>query len=116
MRKATKPRIQYVNALWPAGWTAEALTMKRTIATKMIVMSNELRTRGSIPGATRSETITRSSACGAMTPPRVGRNDEDAGLETGRTQDPGQQLRADVERVEPDVFAWRVRACALGSE
>lgn len=29
----------------------------------MIVMSNELRTRGSIPGAIRSEIIMRSSAC-----------------------------------------------------
>ena len=50
-----------MNALWPAGWSAEAFTMNRTIATKMIVMSNEFRTRGSMPGAIRSETITRSS-------------------------------------------------------
>ncbi len=58
-----------MNALWPAGWTADAFTMKRTIATKMIVMSNELRTRGSMPGAIRSEIITRSSACEAMRAP-----------------------------------------------
>src|ERR1041384_7483111 len=45
---------------------AEAFTMKRTIATKMIVMSNEFRTRGSMPGAIRSEIITRSSAWAAM--------------------------------------------------
>src|SRR5437867_3828014 len=45
---------------------AEAFTMKRTMATKMIVMSNELRTRGSMPGAIRSEIITRSSAWAAM--------------------------------------------------
>src|SRR3989442_15899939 len=36
--------------------------MNRTIATKMIVMSRELRTLGSMPGATRSEIITRSSS------------------------------------------------------
>src|SRR5207248_2530291 len=36
--------------------------MKRTIATKMIVMSNEFKTRGSMPGAMRSEIIWRSSA------------------------------------------------------
>src|SRR5437868_1925287 len=40
--------------------------MKRTMATKMIVLSNELRTRGSMPGAIRSEIITRSSAWAAM--------------------------------------------------
>src|SRR5207247_2371492 len=40
--------------------------MKRTMATKMIVMSNEFRTRGSMPGAIRSEIITRSSAWAAM--------------------------------------------------
>jgi hypothetical protein len=50
---------------------AEAFTMKRTIATKMIVMSNELRTRGNMPGAIRSEIITRSSAWEAITTSRV---------------------------------------------
>src|SRR5436190_23523916 len=47
----------------------EAFTTNRTIATKMIVMSNELRTRGSMPGATRSEIIARSSACTAIRMP-----------------------------------------------
>src|ERR687887_110366 len=50
---------------------AEAFTMKRTIATKMIVMSNELRTRGNMPGAIRSEIITRSPAWEAITTSRV---------------------------------------------
>src|SRR5437870_6095436 len=65
-----KPRIQYVYAAWCACWIAEAFTMKRTIATKMIVMSNELRTRGSMPGAIRSEIIMRSSAWEAITTSR----------------------------------------------
>ena len=45
----------------PAGWITDACTMNRTIARKMIVMSVELRTRGSMPGAIRSEIIMRSS-------------------------------------------------------
>ena len=49
---------------------AEAFTMKRTIATKMIVMSNEFRTRGNMPGAIRSEIIMRSSAWEAITTSR----------------------------------------------
>src|SRR5437868_2827910 len=43
--------------------------MNRTTATKMIVMSSEFRTRGSMPGASRSESITRSSALVAIHPP-----------------------------------------------
>ena len=62
IRKATNPRIQNVYAAGPARWIADAFTMNRTIATKMIVMSAEFRTRGSIPGAIRSEIIWRSSA------------------------------------------------------
>src|SRR5436305_11914467 len=54
--------IQNVYADGPARWIADAFTMNRTIATKMIVMSAELRTRGSMPGAMRSEIIVRSSA------------------------------------------------------
>src|SRR5207247_3519333 len=54
--------IQNVYAAGPARWIADAFTMNRTIATKMIVMSAELRTRGSMPGATRSEIIVRPSA------------------------------------------------------
>src|ERR687885_251887 len=66
IRKARKPRIQYVYADGPARWIAEALTMNRTIATKMIVMSIELSTRGSIPGAIRSEIISRSPGRAAI--------------------------------------------------
>src|SRR6059058_1621862 len=62
IRKSRKPRIQNVYADGPARWIADAFTMNRTIATKMIVMSAEFRTRGSIPGAMRSEIIWRSSA------------------------------------------------------
>src|SRR5205085_5788270 len=61
IRKARNPRIQNVYAAGPARWIADAFTMNRTIATKMIVMSVELRTRGSMPGAMRSEIIVRSS-------------------------------------------------------
>src|SRR4051794_27532607 len=42
IRNRTNPRIQYENAAGPAGWTAEALTMNSTIATKITTMSNEL--------------------------------------------------------------------------
>jgi hypothetical protein len=38
-----------------------AFTMNNTIATKMTVMSNAFRTRGSIPGAIRSDAIVRSA-------------------------------------------------------
>ena len=62
-----------MNALCPAGCSAEAFTMNNTIATKMIVMSNELRTRGSMPGAIRSETISRSCAfTDTVSPPTGG--------------------------------------------
>ena len=58
--------IQYENAAGPADWTADALTMNSTIATKITTMSKEPRTRGSMPGAMRSEAITRSFAAVAM--------------------------------------------------
>src|SRR6185437_3080515 len=72
IRNIRKPRIQNVNALCLAGCKPDAFTMNSTIATKMIVMSNEFRTRGNMPGAIRSETITRSSALtDTGSPPRV---------------------------------------------
>src|SRR3954466_10488238 len=58
--------IQYENAAGPADWIADALTMKSTTATKITTMSKEPRTRGSMPGAMRSEAITRSFAAVAM--------------------------------------------------
>src|ERR671924_1875234 len=86
MRNTRKPRIQNVNALCPAGWSAEAFTMNRTIATKMIVMSNEFRTRGSMPGAIRSEIIVRSEADAAMSHPHEcdGCDDTDHGPGSAR--------------------------------
>src|SRR5437763_14462442 len=94
IRKARKPRIQYVYAAEPARWIAEAFTMKRTIATKMIVMSAELRTRGNMPGAIRSEIITRSSAWEAITTSRVDAVDAIVALDARVTQEPRQELRA----------------------
>src|ERR671931_1629858 len=41
IRNSRKPRTQYENAAGPAGWTADALTMKSTIATKITTMSND---------------------------------------------------------------------------
>src|SRR3954471_12547381 len=69
IRKSRKPRIQYENAAGPAGCIADALTMNSTIAMKITTMSKEPRTRGSMPGAMRSEAITRSFAAAAMPPP-----------------------------------------------
>src|SRR4051795_7067870 len=69
IRNSRKPRIQYENAAGPAGCTADALTMNSTIAMKITTMSKEPRTRGSMPGAMRSEAITRSFAAAAMPPP-----------------------------------------------
>jgi hypothetical protein len=57
-----------VNALCLAGCSATALTRNSTIATKMTVMSNEPRTRGSIPEAIRSDAITRSVALTDIAP------------------------------------------------
>src|SRR5438874_12104956 len=96
MRKSRKPRIQYVYAAWCACWIADALTMKRTIATKMIVMSNELRTRGSMPGAIRSEIITRSSAWEAITTSTVGAIPAIVALEPWAAQEQ-RELAQEVE-------------------
>ena len=46
--------IHQPNAAGPALWMTAALVMKRTIDTKIATMSVVLRTRGSIPPATRS--------------------------------------------------------------
>src|SRR5436853_6835710 len=105
IRKARKPRIQYVNADWCACWIADALTMNRTTATKMTVMSNEFRTRGSIPGASRSETITRSSAWAAKEPPPQSRFA--AGIllrNAGVLQQACEERRSDGDRRELDVL------------
>jgi hypothetical protein len=55
IRKARKPRIHQPNAVGPADWITAALVMNNTIAAKIATMSNELRTLGRIPPATRSE-------------------------------------------------------------
>src|SRR5919204_1477951 len=95
---------------------AEAFTMKRTIATKMIVMSNEFRTRGSMPGAIRSEIIWRSSgATAAIHHLRVGC----AGIlasEARVDQESSEQRGADGDRVEEHVLVACVRAAALRAE
>src|SRR5581483_59996 len=90
--------------------------MKRTIATKMIVMSNEFSTRGSMPGAIRSEIITRSSACTAMrtSPPFV--TTSTIGLHAGAAQERRQQPRPHRERGEQHVLVRGVRATALDPE
>src|SRR5262245_30559611 len=95
---------------------AEALTMKRTIATKMIVMSNEFRTRGNMPGAMRSETITRSSAWAAITTSRVDAIAAIVALEARVTQELRQELRSNRNRREEDVFVGSVCAAALPTE
>src|SRR5918911_2509626 len=117
IRKATKPRIQNVYAAGPARCIAEAFTMNRTIATKMIVMSAELRTRGSIPGAMRSEIIWRSpaGATAAIHHLRVGCAGKCA-LEARVDQEPGEERGADGDRVEEHVLVARVRSAALGAE
>src|SRR5256885_1206846 len=84
--------------------------MNRTIATKMIVMSNEFRTRGSIPGATRSEIITRSSACEAMRiTPFANVTTVTIRLHAGAAQDPRQHLGPDRERIHVHVLVRGVR-------
>src|ERR671930_439933 len=117
IRKATKPRIQNVYAEGPARWIAEAFTMNRTIATKMIVMSAEFRTRGSMPGAIRSEIIWRSSAgaTAAIHHLRVGCAGIFA-LEARFDQEPGEERRAHGDGVEEDVLVARVRSAALSAE
>src|ERR671936_413609 len=109
IRKATKPRIQNVYAAGPARWIAEAFTMNRTIATKMIVMSAEFRTRGSMPGAMRSESIWRSSAgaTAAIHHLRVGCAGIFA-LETRLDQELRQETRPYEERLEQHMLIARV--------
>src|ERR671937_3267879 len=95
---------------------AEAFTMKRTIATKMIVMSNEFRTRGSMPGAIRSEIIWRSAgATAAIHHLRVGCAGKCA-LEARVDQEPGEERGADGDRGEEHVLVARVRSAALRAE
>src|ERR671929_2133487 len=117
IRKARKPRIQYVKAAGPARWIAEAFTMNRTIATKMIVMSMELRTRGSMPGAMRSEIIWRSSApaTAAIHHLRVGCAGKCA-LEARLDQEPREERGAHGDRLEEDVLVTRVRAAAFRAQ
>src|SRR5919198_2534857 len=117
IRKATKPTIQNVYAEGPARWIAEAFTMNRTIATKMIVMSAEFRTRGSMPGAMRSEIIWRSpaGATAAIHHLRVGCAGIFA-LETRFDQEPGEERGADGDRIEEHVLVARVRAAAFCAE
>src|SRR5919201_1463158 len=116
IRKARKPRIQNVYAAGPARWIAEAFTMNRTIATKMIVMSAELRTRGNMPGAIRSEIIARSSAWEAITTSRVDAIDAIVASDAGATQEPRQQFGTSRYRCEQDVLVRGVCAAALGAE
>src|ERR671929_117173 len=117
IRKATKPRIQNVYAAGPARWIADAFTMNRTIATKMIVMSAEFRTRGSMPGAMRSEIIWRSSApaTAAIHHLRVGCAGIFA-LEARFDQELRQETRPHGERLEEDVLVTRVRAAAFRAQ
>src|SRR5436305_14152415 len=96
---------------------AEAFTMKRTIATKMIVMSNELRTRGNMPGAIRSEIITRSSAWEAITTSRVEAiPGVIVALQTRAAQQPRQKSRAHRKRRHDDVLVRRVRSAPLRAD
>src|SRR5918911_4935260 len=101
----------------PAGWMTDAWTMNRTIARKMIVMSVEFRTRGSMPGAIRSEIIVRSSAgaAAAIHHLRVGCAGILA-LEAGLDQEPGEERGAHGDRVEEDVLVAGVRSAALRAE
>src|SRR6266516_1165711 len=55
MRKVRNPRIQYKKAATPAPGITPALLIKRTIATKMAIMSNVFKTLGRMPPAMRSE-------------------------------------------------------------
>src|SRR5437763_11200729 len=117
IRKARNPRIQNVYAAGPARWIADAFTMNRTIATKMIVISAEFRTRGSMPGAIRSEIIWRSSAgaTAAIHHLRVGC----AGIfasEARVDQELRQKTRPHGERLDEHVLVARVRSAALGAE
>ena len=90
--------------------------MKRTIATKMIVMSNELRTRGNMPGAIRSEIIMRSSAWEAITTSRSMAIEAIVALQTWATQEQRQKSCPDRDRVQRDVLVRSVGAAAFGAQ
>src|SRR5689334_14779168 len=91
--------------------------MNRTMATKMTVMSNEFRTRGSIPGAIRSEIITRSSAWAATEPPPESRFAGGILLrKAGVLQHAGEKPGSPRDRREADVLVGSVRPCAFGAE
>src|SRR2546426_775322 len=93
------------------------LTMNSTIATKMIVMSNELRTRGSMPGAIRSEIITRSSAWAVMNHLQSRVTAEEIYLWNARIlQESCEQFRTNRERAQVDVLVHRVRAASLDAQ
>src|SRR6266536_1491283 len=72
IRKARKPRIHQPKAVGPALWITAALVMNRTMAAKIATMSNELRTFGRIPPATRSESsspLAAGSTAAMVVPP-----------------------------------------------
>src|SRR5919199_6190285 len=96
----------------------DAWTMNRTIARKMIVMSVEFRTRGSMPGAIRSEIIVRSSAgAAAAIPHLLGRGVAGIfALEARLDQEASEEGGPNGDRVEQHVLVARVRSAALGSE
>src|SRR5260370_877659 len=63
----------------------------------MIVMSNEFRTRGSMPGATRSEIMVRSSAGTAMRIPPSNVTTVTIELQARVAQDAREKLRPNSE-------------------
>src|SRR4051794_22717448 len=84
----------------------------------MIVMSVVFRTRGSMPGAIRSEIIVRSSACAAMRNP-LGSEDRlcaNLGRELLVAQERGQELRPRRDRGNAHVFVGGMGASSLGAE
>src|SRR5262245_2960381 len=99
--------------------------MKRTIATKMIVMSNELRTRGSIPGAIRSEIITRSSAWAVATRTTSWDGKDAAKIAVANCaclgnsrvlEETRQQRRSHRQRLDKDVLVRAVGAGAVRAQ
>src|SRR5919198_6215969 len=97
---------------------AEAFTMNRTIATKMIVMSAEFSTRGSMPGAMRSEIIVRSSAgAAAAIHHLLGRGVAGIFASEARVdQEVRQEPCPHGDRIEQHVLVPRVRSAALRAE
>src|SRR6266487_3579970 len=87
IRKARKPRIHQPKAVGPALWITAALVMNRTMAAKIATMSNELRTFGRMPPATRSESSSPDAA-GSTTaiasPPQLGASTREAHVEVAR--------------------------------